>query len=252
MKKLLIILSIVLVPLAAQVADEREFLNNADIAKEIELKAINMTPKIAKRSTNIDPSVIINARQSIIEWKGGLKFINNYHNGNLKVKSGNIYLGKENNISGNIVIDMTTMTNLDLPESRKEYLIGHLRSEDFFHVDRFNTANLKINNSKVLEKKSDGTYEMEVFGDLTVKSVTKPISFKATVDLKSNIKKASGIMVFNRTDFNVQYRAEMHLDNAKSFWNKMNTTKGTVKDKVIKDQIEVKFEVISKSGMIEK
>jgi hypothetical protein len=59
-------------------------------------------------------------------------------------------------------------------------------------------------------------------------------------------------MEFNRTDFGVQYRAEMHLDNAKSFWNKMTTTKETVKDKVIQDKIEVKFNIISMPGLLEK
>ena len=59
------------------------------------------------------------------------------------------------------------------------------------------------------------------------------------VDLKSNIKSATGIIQFNRTDFGVEYRAEMHLDNAKSFWNKMNTTKETIKNKVIQDKIEI-------------
>ena len=72
----------------------------------------------------------------------------------------------------------------------------------------------------VFATKSNGKYNMEISGDLTVKSVTKPIVFTALVDLESDIKSATGTMEFNRTDFGVQYRAEMHLDNAKSFWNK--------------------------------
>ena len=93
---------------------------------------------------------------------------------------------------------------------------------------------------------------MEIVGDLTIKSITKPIVFTALVDLKSNIKSATGIIQFNRTDFGVEYRAEMHLDNAKSFWNKMNTTKETIKNKVIQDKIEINFSIISMPGLLEK
>jgi hypothetical protein len=50
----------------------------------------------------------------------------------------------------------------------------------------------------------------------------------------------------------VQYRSEMHLDDAKSFWNKLNTTKEAVKDKVIQDKIDVMFNIISMPGIIEK
>jgi hypothetical protein len=59
-------------------------------------------------------------------------------------------------------------------------------------------------------------------------------------------------MEFNRTDFDVQYRSEMHLDDAKSFWNKLNTTKEAVKDKVIQDKIEVMFNIISMPGVLDR
>jgi hypothetical protein len=44
----------------------------------------------------------------------------------------------------------------------------------------------------------------------------------------------------------------MHLDDAKSFWNKMNTTKEAVKDKVIQDKIEVMFSIISMPGVLDR
>ena len=93
---------------------------------------------------------------------------------------------------------------------------------------------------------------MEISGDLTIKSVTKPVIFTALVDLRSDIKSASGTMKFNRIDFGVQYRSEMKLDDAQSFWNDMQTTKKTTMDKVIKDQIQVKFDIMSMSGILER
>ena len=87
---------------------------------------------------------------------------------------------------------MMSITNIDLPDSKKEYLIGHLRSQDFFDVERFPKASFKINSSKILEKQSDGKYNMEISGDLTIKSITKPIVLTALIDLQSDIKSATG------------------------------------------------------------
>ena len=239
MKKILLILCLT-IPLMAQSTNNRETLKSIGQQKQVERKA------------NVAPTIILNRKTSSLEWKGGLKVINNNHSGNLKLKSGNIYLNEGNKISGNIIINMMSMTNIDLPDSKKEYLIGHLRSQDFFDVERFPKASFKINSSKILEKQSDGKYNMEISGDLTIKSITKPIIFTALIDLKSDIKSATGTMKFNRIDFGVQYRSEIKLDDAKSFWNDLQTTKKTTMDKVIKDEIEVKFNIVSMSGILER
>jgi len=239
MKKILLILCLT-IPLMAQSTNNRETLKSIGQQKQVERKA------------NVAPTIILNRKTSSLEWKGGLKVINNNHSGNLKLKSGNIYLNEGNKISGNIVINMMSITNIDLPDSKKEYLIGHLRSQDFFDVERFPKASFKINSSKILEKQSDGKYNMEISGDLTIKSITKPIVLTALIDLQSDIKSATGTMKFSRIDFGVQYRSEIKLDDAKSFWNDLQTTKKTTMNKVIKDEIEVKFNIVSMSGILER
>ncbi len=274
MKKILLTLSVMIIPLMAQtindtdeakreirksMIEEDQMLRDQDRKQERSIeRIINLNPdprkvrqgRLTKANTN--PSIILNKRVSTLEWTGGLKFINNNHNGNLKIKTGSLFLEDKTNIIGTIVVDMLSMANIDLPDSKKEYLIGHLRSEDFFHVERFPTASLKINNSKILEKQSSGKYNMEVSGDLTIKSITKPITFTAIVDLDSDVKSATGTMQFNRADFGVQYRTEMHLDDAKSFWNSATTTKEALKDKVIKDEIDIKFNIVSVPGLLER
>ena len=274
MKKILLTLSVMIIPLMAQtindtdeakreirksMIEEDQMLRDQDRKQERSIeRIINLNPEPIKArqgrrtKANINPSIILNKRVSTLEWTGGLKFINNNHNGNLKIKTGSLFLEDKTNIIGTIVVDMLSMANIDLPDSKKEYLIGHLRSEDFFHVERFPTASLKINNSKILEKQSSGKYNMEVSGDLTIKSITKPITFTAIVDLDSDVKSATGTMQFNRADFGVQYRTEMHLDDAKSFWNSATTTKEALKDKVIKDEIDIKFNIVSMPGLLER
>jgi len=274
MKKILLTLSVMIIPLMAQaindtdeakreiresMREEEQMLRQQERKQERSIeRIINLNPDPRKvrqgrpTKANTNPSIILNKRVSTLEWTGGLKFINKNHNGNLKIKTGSLFLEDKTKIIGTIVVDMLSMANIDLPDSKKEYLIGHLRSEDFFHVERFPTASLKINNSKILEKQSSGKYNMEVSGDLTIKSITKPITFTAIVDLDSDVKSATGTMQFNRADFGVQYRTEMHLDDAKSFWNSATTTKEALKDKVIKDEIDIKFNIVSVPGLLER
>ena len=44
----------------------------------------------------------------------------------------------------------------------------------------------------------------------------------------------------------------MHLDNPNSFWNKVQTSRDAAKDKVIRDMIEIDFNVVSLPGMLSK
>ena len=147
---------------------------------------------------------------------------------------------------------MLSLNNSELVGTSSERLVGHLRSADFFDVEQYPTAKLSIKKSKVIEKLNDGRYKMLIDGDMTVKSKTNSISFEAIIDLDSDVKTANGVLIFNRNDFDVQYRSEMHLDDPKSFWNKLQTTRDTAKDKVINEEIEIRFNVVSRVGMLSK
>ena len=199
----------------------------------------------------ISPMIILDPGKSQFIWNGGLKFGPKTHNGKLRLLNGNINLDNQN-ISGDVVINMLSLTNSELVGTSSERLVGHLRSADFFDVEKYPTAKLSIENSKIIEKLNDGKYKMLIDGTMTVKSKTNPISFEAIIDLDSDVKTANGILVFNRNDFDIQYRSEMHLDDPKTFWNRLQTTRDTAKDKVINEEIEIRFNVVSMPGMLSK
>tara|TARA_B100001173_G_C15946687_1_gene529502 strand:- start:380 stop:1111 length:732 start_codon:yes stop_codon:yes gene_type:complete len=227
-----------------------QLLNN----QEPELKPLKQSLNISAlkvSDTNIGSTVVLDQSRSTFVWEGGLKFAVSNHDGNLKMSNGSVSIN-DNVIAGTVVIDMNSMTNNDLSGGSKERLIGHLKSPDFFHVTKFPKAVLKIKSSKILEKLDSGKYKMLINGDMTIKDKTNPISFEAIVDLDSNIKTAEGKLAFDRSEFNVQYRSEMHLDNPNSFWNKVQTSRDAAKDKVIRDLIEINFNIVSLPGMLSK
>ena len=227
-----------------------QLLNN----QEPELKPLKKSLNISAlkvNETNIGSTVILDQSRSKFVWEGGLKFAVSNHDGNLKMLNGDISINN-NIITGTVVIDMNSMSNNDLSAGSKERLVGHLKSPDFFHVTKFPKATLKIKSSKILEKLESGKYKMLIDGDMTIKDKTNSISFEAIVDLNSNVKTAEGKLSFDRSTFNVQYRSEMHLDNPNSFWNKVQTSRDAAKDKVIRDMIEIDFNVVSLPGMLSK
>ena len=223
-------------------------------SREPTLKPLKGNKIVNNESLKSDGSgiIIFDKEKSKVAWIGGLKYGMSNHDGNLKISSGSLNISKDIKLSGNVVISMLSMSNNDLPTGAKERLIGHLKSADFFNVNEFPTASFSIKNSDIIQRISNNTYMIKVTGDLTIKGMTNEITFNTTMNLEDDVKKASGKFVFNRTDFGVQYRAEMHIDNPNSFWNQLQTSRDAVKDKVIRDEIEIRFSIESLPGLLVK
>ena len=78
----------------------------------------------------------------------------------------------------------------------------HLRSPDFFDVEKFPTARFKLENFAA--KPADGTTH-EVSGDLELHGVTKRVTFPAAVDFQDQHVSAKASFKINRKDFGIEY-----------------------------------------------
>lgn len=148
-------------------------------------------------------SYSIDTQRSILAWTG--KKVTGEHNGNISLKEGSLVI-KDNRIEkGNFVIDMTSITNNDLEsEEYNQKLVGHLKSDDFFGVEKFPTAKLTITKAGVFKKNV-----AEVTGDLTIKGITHPISF--TVSLEGSTYNTS--IIVDRSKYDVRYGSGSFFDN---------------------------------------
>lgn len=172
----------------------------------------------AQESFNVD------SKASKLEWVG--KKVTGKHNGTILVKSGKVNLEK-NGVTGNFEIDMNQIVVKDLSGEYKTKLENHLKSDDFFSVEKFPTATFVISSSKDLGK---GKYN--ITGDLTIKGITNSVSFPATITKNSAGLKAEADITFDRTKWNVQY-------NSGNFFEGLG-------DKMIYDDIELKLELVAK------
>ncbi len=156
-------------------------------------------------ATNVEPgNKKINVTQSNIGWKG-YKFTKS-HEGTLKFKSGNLEFKGNQLVGGEMVVDMTTLTNTDMAAgSGKEKLEGHLKSEDFFGVEKYPTASIKF--TKVTANGIAGEYQ--ITANVTIKNKTKEIKFTANVKDGN----ANAVLKLDRSDFDVRFGSGKFFDN---------------------------------------
>jgi polyisoprenoid-binding protein YceI len=83
--------------------------------------------------------------------------------------------------------------------ANKAKLTKHLKSPDFFDVERFPTATFK---STGIKKQVEGH---TIEGDLTLRGVTKRISFPATINATDSQINAKAEFSINRKDFGITY-----------------------------------------------
>ena len=110
---------------------------------------------------------------------------------------------------GEFVIDMTTITSTDLEGEYQQKLNGHLKSADFFGVEKYPEAKFVIKNVK--ENGKNGRFT--VTGDITIKETTKEINFDAQLVNSGEGIVAVADIVIDRSEFDVRYGSGSFFDN---------------------------------------
>ena len=107
---------------------------------------------------------------------------------------------------------MNSIVNLDLKdEGMNSRLVGHLKSADFFDVEKYPTASFVITKVSRLKSTSTGAAKMthRIEGNLTMKGITKPVTFDASVNVTGGkLSATTESFVINRTLWNVNYQSK--------------------------------------------
>ncbi|MBN2424062.1 MAG: YceI family protein [Calditrichaceae bacterium] len=144
----------------------------------------------------------VNNDESKIEWIG--RKVTGQHNGTINLKNGTLQFEGDKLIGGKFEIDMTSMVNLDIEdESYKAKLIGHLKSDDFFSVDKYPVAIFTITHIQKNENTKGHNYFIR--GDLTIKGTTHPVEFPAKIGYSKNKITASASITVDRSKYDVRY-----------------------------------------------
>ena len=140
--------------------------------------------------------------KTTISWLG--ERIYNQHTGTVKVQSGWLTWQDNKIISGEFFIDMNSIKD-SKGNARFE---NHVRSDDFFAVEKYPLSQLVIKGSTAFDK----GYGV-ISGQLTIKDKTNPIEFKAVVQKKDDGVWFYANIIVDRTIFDVRYGSGTFFDN---------------------------------------
>ncbi|MFP5519841.1 MAG: YceI family protein [Bdellovibrionia bacterium] len=166
----------------------------------------------------------VDAATSKVNWLG--KKVTGQHDGTIAVKGGEVTMDGKKITGGTITIDMKTIKVLDIKDAEyNKKLTDHLNSDDFFSTAKHGEAKLVIKSAKEVKN------QMEITADLTIKNITKPVTFM--VDVKADAAKATakGKLVIERTQFDVKYGSGKFFQN--------------LGDKMINDDFELTFDIVA-------
>ena len=151
-----------------------------------------------------------------------------FHTGTFAVKGGSVQVEGGKLVGGSFEIDMKSIVCDDIKDA--EYngkLVGHLKSDDFFSVDKNPVSKFVITKATV---KAGNKYT--ITGNLTIKGKTKAITFPAYVNVVDGKVAAQATFNVDRSDFDVKFGSASFFDG--------------LGDKVIYDDFNVSLNLVTK------
>jgi polyisoprenoid-binding protein YceI len=140
----------------------------------------------------------ISVKDSVIKWHGTK--VTGEHFGAVRLQSGEIVLKGDEVVGGQFEADMNSISEV---EGNKK-LEGHLKSADFFEVEKYPTSKFVIKKVSKL-KKPEGENTHSVSGNLTIKGKTHPVTFPAKITVSKESAQAKATMKLDRTRWDVRY-----------------------------------------------
>ncbi|HEX2921708.1 MAG TPA: YceI family protein [Bacteroidales bacterium] len=158
------------------------------------LSFIVVTAVAQKKTADVEISQIL--------WYG--EKVTGDHHGTIRLKSGWLSWQDNKITNGEFIVDMTTIEE----SSDTQKLESHLKSDDFFGVEKYPDAKLVLHGSTVFEK---GTATIK--GDLTIKAATHPIEFITTKQEKDGGIWFYSTITIDRTKYDVRYGSGKFFEN---------------------------------------
>jgi polyisoprenoid-binding protein YceI len=154
-------------------------------------------------TTTFAQKLDINTASSSIQWKG--KKVTGEHYGNISLKSGSLTLTAGKISGGEFVVDMTSISVVDLPAGEwNDNLVGHLKSDDFFGVATYPESKLVITSAT-----TDAIGNVAVKGVLTIKGINQLAEFTAVPTDNGY----SALITVDRTKYDIKYGSGKFFDS---------------------------------------
>mgnify|MGYP001201337129 CR=1 FL=1 len=123
---------------------------------------------------------LVDPTKSSVVWAGRNPASRHY--GNIVISAGELRV-KKNEVSGDLHIDMNSITNINLEgDELQPVLVSHLKSDDFFDTDLYPSAQFEISGSTPLEENYRTSPNFGIQGRLNLKGKWADLIFPATIN----------------------------------------------------------------------
>jgi len=191
-------------------------------------KKINASANSASPLHVAGEKYIIDTKETVLTWEGSMVFgFQEEHIGYVYVSKGELLIEKDSLVGGRAEIDMNTIEYGD--KENKNTPVKHLKSPDYFDVEKFPISTFAITKVESVNVRSN---TIKVTGNLTIKGITNPITIPAEIKVKDGIVKVSGKVIIDRTQWGIRYRSGKFYDN--------------LADNAVSDEIEIHMKIVAK------
>ena len=174
--------------------------------------------------------VKVDIHKSTIKWKGSK--VTEGHEGLIQIQEGFLMIDHGTLVGGHIDINMNSISNTDMEGRMKARIEGHLKSDDFFYVEKFPISTLKIREAIKTEiPEGDLKSSYTIVADLTIKGITHTIDFVADVTINKIKFSATAKIKIDRTQWDIKYHSGNYFKD--------------LGDKLILDEIEFDISLLS-------
>jgi polyisoprenoid-binding protein YceI len=181
------------------------FVGCSDPADKVHKSAASApaTNQLAAAAPVMGKEYVIRAGDSIIGFVGSK--VTGKHDGGFKNFAGTVNVA-DGKITGSPVIKI----NMKSIWADNPKLTGHLKSSDFFDVEKFPVSTFTITSiAEVAASKNESTEpspdNYTITGNLEMHGVTKSISFPAKILMTDELVTVDAEFAINRKDFNINY-----------------------------------------------
>ncbi len=196
---------------------------------KLKLSAILMVAVISVSFLAFTPKAdtyTVDLTKSSISWEA--KKLVGGHSGFVDLTSGTLVFNGKKLAGGGFIANMTTIKTMDNGTKPNAGLDKHLKADDFFGVEKYPAANFTI------KKVTGSGANLNITGDLTIKGVTKSVTFPATVTWNADktISAVAEKIEIDRTKYGIQYRSKSVFSD--------------IGDKMIEDNFTISVKLVAK------
>lgn len=151
---------------------------------------------VAAAAALSDGNYVVNAQASSLAWTGSM-LAGKSHTGLVPLISGNLSVQAGSPFTGDFVVAVNELSS----DEKLDGLEKHLKGPDFFDVENFPSASLKIDS--VTKVSDDNTFQIN--GTLTIKGISAPLSFPAKFSQSANNLTITADFSIDRTVWGLKY-----------------------------------------------